>query len=74
MIIGSDIMTEMGIDLLYSKHCIEQAGVCVPLMIHGELSDKKYCEWLYNMYTDSPILQQMEERQGIILDANYTKV
>ena len=26
------------------------------------------------MHTDSPILQQMEEGQGCILDANYTKV
>ena len=74
MIIGSDIMEEMAIDIVYSDHCIERNGVRVPLKLQGELSDEKYCERLYNMHTDSPILQQMEERQGRILDANYTKV
>ena len=44
------------------------------MKLQGKLSDGKYCERLYNIHTDSPILQQMEERQGRILDANYTKV
>ena len=74
MIIGSDIMAEMGIDPLYSKHYIVRDGVHVPLKLQGELSDGMYCKRLYNMHTDSPILQQMEERQGRILDANYTKI
>ena len=74
MIIGSDIMEEMGIDFLYCVHCIVRDGVHVPLKLQGELSDRKYCERLYNMHTDSHILQQMEQRQGRILDANYTKV
>ena len=74
MIIGSDITEEQGIDILYSNHCIVQDSVRVPLKLYRELSDVKYCERLYNMHTDSPILQQMEERQGRILDANYIKV
>ena len=74
MIIGSDIMELEGIDILYSDHVMIRDGVCVPLKLQGELSDGGYCERLYNMHTDSPILQQMEERQGRILDKNYTKV
>ena len=74
MIIGSDIMESEGIDILYSDHVMIRDGVRVPLKLQGELSDGRYCERLYNMHTDSPILQQMEERQGRILDANYTKV
>ena len=74
MIIGSDIMEELGIDILYSDHCIIREGVHVPLKLQGELSEGRYCEQLFNMHTDSPILKQMEERQGRILDANYTKV
>ena len=74
MIIGSDIMEEQGIDILYSEHCIIRDGVCIPLKLQGELSDGRYCERLFNMHTDFPILQQMEERQGHILDANYSKV
>ena len=74
MIIRSDIMAEMGINLHYSEHCVVRDGVRVPLKLQGELSDGKYCESLYNIHIDSPILQQMEERQGRILDANCTKV
>ena len=57
MIIGLDIMAEMGIDLLYSEHCIVRAGVPVPLKLQGKLSEGKSCERLHNMHTDSPILQ-----------------
>ena len=74
MIIGSDIMEEQGVDILYSNHCIVRDDVPVPLKLQGELSEGKYCERLYNMHTDSPILQQMEELQGRILDDNYTKI
>ena len=72
MIIEYNIMEEQGIDILYSDHCILRDDVLVPLKLQG--LDERYCEWLFNMHTDSPILQQMEERQGYILDANYTKV
>ena len=41
MIIGSDIMAEMGIDLLYSKNCLVRAGVRVPLKLQGDLSEQK---------------------------------
>ena len=74
MIIGSDIIAEMEIDLLYSKHCIVRDSLRFPLKLQGKLSDGKHCKRLHNMHTDSPILKQMEKRQGRILDANYTKV
>ena len=57
MIIGSDIMEDMGINILYSDHYIIRDGVCVPLKLQGELSDGRYCERLFNMHTDSLILQ-----------------
>ena len=44
------------------------------LKVQGELPDGRYCERLYNMHINSPILQQMEECQRCILDVNYTKV
>ena len=77
MVIGSDIMTEIGIDLfsvnlqltLYKTRWCPRSFV-----LEGELSDEKYYEQLYNKHTDSPILQQMEELQGEIFDTNYTKV
>ena len=35
MIIGSDIMAEMGIDILYNQDCIVKDGVHVPLKLQG---------------------------------------
>ena len=67
MIIGSDIMTEMGINLLCRKHCIEQDSVHVPLKLQGELSDGKYCEQLYNMHTNSPILHKWRSVKAVSL-------
>ena len=57
MIIGSNIMENMGINILYSDHCIIRDGVRVPLKLQGKLLDRGYCERLFNMYTDSLILQ-----------------
>ena len=74
MIIGSEIMEKLGIRILCSDHYIIRDIVCVPLKLQGELSDRRYYERLFNMHTNSPVLKQMEECQGSILDANYTKV
>ena len=74
MIIGSDIMEEQGIEILYSDHFIVRDGVHDPLKLQGELLDGRYYERLFYMHTVSPILQQMKERQGHILNANYTKI
>ena len=64
----------MDIDIHYSNHYIARDGVHIFLKLQGELSDGRYCERLFNMHTNSPILKQMEERQERILDTNYTKV
>ena len=38
------------------------------------LTDKAVCEMIYNLHTDSPLLQQEEARQQKNLDADYPKV
>jgi hypothetical protein len=40
----------------------------------GELQDRKACEMIYNLHTNSPILKEHEEHQAAILDTNYSKV
>ena len=40
----------------------------------GTLSDKRTCTMIYDLHTISPILQQEEDRQRRILDADYSKV
>ena len=73
MFIGSDIISKMGINILY--HCFIRDSVYIRLKLEDEISNGMYYKQLYNMmYTIFPILQKIEEDQGCILDANYTKV
>ena len=57
MIIESNIIEEIGINILYSDHCIIRDSVCIPLKLQEELLDGRYCERLFNIHTDSPILK-----------------
>jgi hypothetical protein len=74
MIIGSDLLNELSIDICYSDNCIKLDGDTIPVKNLGELQDKCACEMIYNLHTDSPILKEHEERQSAILNANYSKV
>jgi hypothetical protein len=69
MIIVSDLLNEIGINIRYSNNCIKWDDDTL-----GELQDKHACEMIYNLYTDSPILKEHEEHQAAVLDANYSKV
>ena len=40
----------------------------------GIISDADTCNMIYDLHTTIPILQEEEERQGKILDADYSKV
>jgi hypothetical protein len=53
---------------------MEWEGDTIQMKNLGELQDRKACEMIYNLHTDSQILKEHEERQAAILDANYSKV
>ena len=81
MIIGNDILHDLGIDLMFSKERIQWGNPnnlfdydSIPIKILGILSDKTTCSMIYDLHTTSPILQQEEDRQRRILDADYSKV
>ena len=74
MIIGSDLMAQLGIDIAYSTKEINWDGETIPMKTLGELAEKTKCEGIYFAHTQPPILQMEEERQQKILDADYTKV
>ena len=40
----------------------------------GLVHDREFCDMLHSMYTDSPLLQEAEERQDKMMDCNYLKV
>ena len=81
MIIGSDIMHDLNIDLLFSEEIIRWGSAQNPFDYDsitmeemGVVSDTDVYSMIYNLNTTSPILQQEEEQQGKILDDNYSKV
>ena len=77
IIIGSDLMNELNIDLKYSTNTIAigkgKDKDSIPMKPPGALSDASICELIYDMHMEAPILQQQEERQKRLLDANYSK-
>ena len=74
MIIGNDLMWNMGIDISFSKELIEWNDDAILLKRYGTIQNVDVCEMLYSIHTDSPILQEAEERQNCILDSDYSKV
>ena len=81
MIIGSDILHELGIDLLFSEERIILGNPnnpfdynSIPMKILGILRDNITCSMIYDLHITSLILQQEEYQQTRILDSNYSKV
>lgn len=74
MIIGSDLLWQMGCDISYSRKRVEWLDDYIPLKPLNTLDDKEVCEMLYSIHADAPMLKEMEERNNRILDADYSKV
>ena len=74
MIIGADLMTELGIDLLYSDQLMVWENNEVPIKPHGFVATETQ-QYIYHMQVeDSPIIQKAEQRRMQIFDADYSKV
>ena len=81
MIIGNDRLHDLGIDLMFSEERIRWGNKnnpfnydSLPMKTLGTLSDKITYTMIYDQHTISPILQQEEDGQRRILDADYSKV
>ena len=74
MIIGNDLLWNMGINILYNEQQIQWNGDSIPLKSVGMLQSKDVCSMLYSIHTDSPLIKEAEDRQNKMLDADYSKV
>ena len=74
MVIGSDLLWNMGVDILYSQERVKWLDDFIPLKRVNTLVDREMCEMLYSIHTDSPLIKEMEERADRILDVDYSKV
>ena len=71
-------MNDLGINLMFAENVISigkgKEKDFVPMKSLGMLTDIETSQCIYDMHVQAPILQQEEERQKKLLDANYSKV
>ena len=74
MIIGLDLMVELGIFVNTATLTVDWEDHSAPLKPRGYLSESDNMEALYHLYQEPPVLQQAEERHNRIVDADYSAV
>ena len=74
VIIGNDLLYNMGVNILFKEKQIQWNDDKIPLKEMGSVHNSNFCDMLHSMYVDSPLLQEAEERQDRMMDCNYSKV
>ena len=74
IIIGNDSLWNMGINILFKEQQIQWNEDKIPLKTISTVHDRDICSMLYSMHTNSPLLQEVEEHQNMMLHCNYSKV
>ena len=74
VIIGMDLMTEIGIFVNTATKRVQWEDSSCPLKERGTTQDRACMEALYHMAVSPPVLQTAEARQKRILDANCSAV
>ena len=74
MIVGMDLLTEIGLYVDTEAKVIYWEGAEIPLKEHGDLHDAGMTQVLYFFTQEPDLLQAAEERQSRILDADYSAV
>ena len=72
MIIGMDLMTEIGIMVDTKSKVIRWEDHETPLHLRGEMSDQETVNMIYHFTQEIEVLKEAEERQSRILDADYS--
>ena len=72
MIIGMDLLTSIGVLVDTEKKVIRWGNLTTPLKKRGQLQDNTI-NLIYELTQESAVLQDAEERQSRILDADYSQ-
>ena len=72
MIIGTDLLVELGMDIQFSAKQMVWDHMTVPMKPRGFVTERQTAEHLYHTVTAPPVLQEAEARQTRILDADYS--
>ena len=74
MILGTDIMEAIGMDLRFSTKTIEWDNVIIPMKERGLISNPDAAEIIFHSAVQSPLITRAEARHAKILDADYSAV
>lgn len=74
MIIGTNMMEAVGIDLRFSTMTIKLDYVIIPMKNRGLVSDRNAAEIIFRSAVQSPLISRAEERHRTILDADYSAI
>ena len=73
MIIGRDLLGELGMDICFSTSTIQWRGVSVPMREYGDLRSRQVAHLIYLENFESELTQAVSSRVNRILDAKYEK-
>jgi hypothetical protein len=74
IILGMDTMTKIGLSVNTAEKCITWEQSSTPLKRQGAVQSHCIRHHTYALSVAAPVLQEAEERQSRILDADYSKV
>ena len=74
IIIGMDLMIELGITVNTASKSIDWEGQSIPLKQRGDLSESYFLQSCFHGSQQPEVLKEAEQRQNKILDADYSKV
>jgi hypothetical protein len=74
MILGMDLMVEIGIVVNTATRTIDWNETSVPLRTRGQIQESYYLESCYHQAMEPEVLKEVEGRQKRILDADYSQV
>jgi len=71
IIIGTDLMAHIGLDISFSRNRIEWEGNEIPLIRSHTLRNHAFAQLTYERIIEAPAVHAAEDRQERILDADY---
>ena len=74
IIIGSDILWQTGMNIMYEFEELRWLDDKIPMKQLNTIYNRKVCEMLYSIHTDSPIIKEQEDQMNKMLDCDYSKV
>lgn len=74
MVIGIDLMTELGIDINFSTSRISWEGTEIPMKLKNQVSDLNVAMDIYHFNMEATVIKEAEERHQRILDADYRAI